>query len=180
MSKKLLVISTSPRKGGNSDRLADQFLEGALSAGTQGEKITLRDHTLGFCQGCLACQSTGRCVIRDDGEAIVQKMGDADVIAFATPIYYYEMCGQMKALLDRANPLYSSDYRFRDIYLLASAAEEDPHTIDRAVWGLEGWISCFEKARFAGSVFAGGVTAVGEIKGHPALEKARAMGASIK
>ena len=54
-------------------------------------------------------------------------MHDADVIAFATPIYYYEMCGQLKTLLDRANPLYPSDYRFRDIYMLTSAAENEEY-----------------------------------------------------
>lgn len=63
-----------------------------------------------FCKGCLACQKTQHCVINDDAPAIVAKMHDADVIVFATPIYYYEMCGQLKTLLDRANPLYSSDY----------------------------------------------------------------------
>lgn len=103
----------------------------------------------------------------------------ADVIVFATPIYYYEMCGQMKTMLDRSNPLFSADYQFRDIYLLAAAAEEDEHTVDGAAAGLSGWIACFEKARLAGTVFAGGVTSVGEIQGHPVLKKAYEMGRSI-
>ena len=107
-------------------------------------------------------------------------MHDADVIAFATPIYYYEMCGQMKTLLDRANPLYDSDYHFTDIYMLSSAAEDEAHVPERAVSGLEGWIACFERARLAGSVFAGGVTAPGEIAGHPALQTAYEMGKGIK
>ena len=108
-----------------------------------------------------------------------RKMLTADVIAFATPIYYYGMSGQMKTMLDRANPLFPADYAFRDIYLLAAAAEEDEHTVDGAVTGLQGWIDCFEKARLAGTAFAGGVTAVGEIQGHPALEKAYEMGKNI-
>ena len=172
MSKKVLMISTSPRKGGNSDVLADEFARGAREAGNHVEKV-------GFCKGCLACQSTGRCVIHDDANAIVEKMLTADVIVFATPIYYYEMCGQMKTMLDRSNPLFSADYQFRDIYLLAAAAEEDEHTVDGAAAGLSGWIACFEKARLAGTVFAGGVTSVGEIQGHPALKKAYEMGRSI-
>ena len=85
----------------------------------------------------------------------------------------------MNTLLDRANPLFPSDYRFRDIYLLATAAEEDGHTADGAVTGLMGWISCFEKAHLAGTVFAGGVTSVGEIQGHPALKQAYEMGKGI-
>ena len=179
MSKTVLVISTSPRKNGNSDALADAFIRGAQQAGNQVEKINLYDKTIGFCKGCLTCQSTQRCIINDDASAIAQRMLTADVIVFATPIYYYGMCGQMKTLLDRANPLYSADYRFRDIYLLAAAAEEDEHTVDGAVTGLQGWIDCFEKARLAGTVFAGGVTAVGEIQSHPALAKAQELGQHV-
>ena len=172
MSKKVLVISTSPRKGGNSETLADEFIRGAREAGNDVEKVTLYDKDIRFCKGCLVCQNTQRCVIHDDADTIVQNMLTADVIVFATPIYYYGMCGQMKTLLDRANPLFSADYRFRDIYLLAAAAEEDGHTVDGAVTGLQGWIDCFEKVRLAGTVFAGGVTAVGEIQNHPALKQA--------
>ena len=179
MSKKVLVISTSPRKGGNSDTLADEFVRGARERGNSVEKVTLYDKTIGFCKGCLTCQTTQRCVIRDDADIIARKMLTADVIVFATPIYYYGMCGQMKTLLDRANPLYSAEYAFRDIYLLAAAAEEDEHTVDGAVTGLTGWIDCFEKALLAGTVFAGGVTAVEEIQGHPALQKAYEMGKTI-
>lgn len=179
MSKKVLVISTSPRKGGNSETLADEFIRGAQEAGNSVEKITLYDKSIGFCKGCLACQTTRRCVIRDDADAIAQAMLTADVIAFATPIYYYGMCGQMKTMLDRANPLFPADYQFRDIYLLAAAAEEDAHTVDGAVTGLQGWIDCFEKARLAGTVFAGGVTTVGEIQGHPALEQAYELGRHV-
>ncbi len=179
MSKNVLVISTSPRKGGNSDVLAEAFARGARAAGNEVEKVELRERSLAFCRGCLTCVRTQRCVI-GDAAPIVEKMRTADVIAFATPIYYYGMCGQMKTLLDRSNPLYGSDYRFRDIYLLCAAAEDGEHTADGAVTGLQGWIDCFEKARLAGTVFAGGVTAVGEIQGHPALETARALGAAVR
>ena len=179
MSRQILVVSTSPRKGGNSDTLADALIQGAREAGHEVEKITLYDKTIGFCRGCLTCTETRRCVIRDDADAIVQKMLTADVLVFATPIYYYGMCGQMKTLLDRANPLYSADYRFRDVYLLAAAAEEDEHTVDGTVTGISGWIDCFERARLAGTVFAGGVTAVGDIQNHPAVQKAREMGRQL-
>lgn len=180
MSKKILIISTSPRKGGNSEMLADAFVKGAEESGNSVEKVTLYDKNIGFCRGCLVCQKTQKCIIHDDVEEIVQKMLTADVIAFATPIYYYEMCGQMKTLLDRANPLFTMDYAFRDIYLLASAAEDGEHTVDGAKKGIEGWIECFEKSRLAGIVFAGGVTNIGDIKDHPALEKACKMGKAIK
>ena len=179
MKKNVLVISTSLREGGNSETLADAFIRGAQEAGNQVEKICLYNKTIGFCKGCLACLKSHHCVIHDDGDVIAQKMKEADVLVFATPIYYYEMCGQMKTMLDRANPLYGSDYRFREVYLLATAAEKEQNAVDGAVKGLSGWISCFPKARFAGTVFGGGADAIGTISGNPALEEAYQMGKAI-
>lgn len=178
--KKVLVISTSLRNHSNSHVMAEEFARGAKEAGNEVELISLQDKDLKFCRGCLACQSTGKCVIKDDAPAIVQKMHDADVIAFATPIYYYEMCGQMKTLLDRANPLYGSDYHFSDIYMLTCAAEEESSTPSRALTGLGGWIDCFERASLKGSVFGGGVTSPNEIQGHKALREAYDLGHSIE
>ena len=63
------------------------------------------------------------CVINDDANEITEKILNADVVSWATPIYYYEMSGQMKTMIDRANSLYPRDYKFRDVYLLSVAAE---------------------------------------------------------
>lgn len=179
MSKNVLVISTSPRKNGNSALMAEEFARGAQEAGNVVENISLHDKTISFCKGCLTCQKTQRCVIHDDADSIAQKMLTADVIVFATPIYYYEMSGQMKTMLDRGNPLYAADYAFRDIYLLAAAAEDEADTMEGAIHGLKGWLACFEKARLAGTVFAGGVGGAGEVKGHAALQNAYEMGKAV-
>lgn len=179
MKKQVLIICTSLRNGSNSEALANAFAQGAQAAGHQVEKICLRGKTIDFCRGCLSCQHTGRCVISDDASEIVEKMRTADVLVFATPVYYYEMCGQMKTLLDRANPLFGSDYAFEDVYLLATAADTDTHAIDGAVYGLKGWISCFERARLAGTVFGGGVDVANAMAGHAALAQATKMGQSI-
>lgn len=179
MSKKVLVISTSLRKNSNSEALVDEFARGAKEAGHEVEKISLADKNIGFCRGCFACLKAGRCVIQDDAPDIVEKMHDAEVITFATPIYYYEMSGQMKTLLDRANPLYDSDYAFGDIYLLSAAAEDEDGVDRRAVNGLEGWIACFERAHLKGTVFAGGVNEAGDIKGHKSLAKAYEAGRNV-
>lgn len=180
MSKKILVISTSLREHSNSKTLAEAFAAGAASAGHEVELVSLRDKQISFCRGCFACLRLGRCIIRDDAPAIVEKMHDADVIAFASPIYYYEMSGQMKTLLDRANSLFDSDYAFKEVYLLTAAAEKEEQVPERAISGLEGWVECFPRASLAGTVFAGGVTGQGEIEGHPALKQAYDMGAGIK
>ena len=160
MNKKVLILSTSPRINSNSEALAEAFASGANEANNDVEIIRMREKNIRFCLGCFACQKTGKCVIKDDMAAIVPRMEQADVLVFATPIYYYEMSGQMKTLLDRANPLFIADYRFRDIYFLSSAAEAEDYVPQRAQSGLDGWIECFEKARFAGTVFGGGVTEV--------------------
>ena len=136
--KKVLIISSSLRRGSNSDALAEAFARGAAEAGNEVEHVSLKGKDLRFCMGCLACQKTQKCVIADDAPAIVEKMYAADAIAFATPIYYYELSGQLKTLLDRSNPLYTTDYHFRDIYLLTSAAEDEPQVPARAVAGLGG------------------------------------------
>lgn len=180
MNKKVLVISTSLRNRSNSERLSDSFLEGAKVAGNKVEKISLRDKSIAFCKGCLACQTLHSCVIKDDAIEIAEKMEQADIIVFATPIYYYEMCGQMKTLLDRVNSLYSSNYAFRDIYFLSAAAEDGKGVDEGALHGMKGWIACFERAQLAGTVFAGGVNGVDEMEGHPALKQAYDMGAAIK
>lgn len=174
--KNVFVISTSLRGNSNSEALADEFVRGAQDGGNQAEKMSLREKSINFCRGCFACLKTDRCVIDDDASVIAEKMLNADVLVFASPIYYYEMCGQMKTLLDRANPLYSLDYKFRDVYFLSAAAENEEGVDSRAVSGLEGWIECFPKSRLAGKIFAGGVTAPGEIRNHPALQEAYEMG----
>ena len=108
------------------------------------------------------------------------KVKDAEVIVYATPIYYYEMCGQMKTLLDRLNPLYSTDYSFRDIYMIATAAENDESAFEKAYNGLQGWVDCFEKASLKGIVGGGGIDAANTAAGHvDVMKKAYELGKGL-
>ena len=179
MSKKVLIISSSLRKNANSEQLAVSFADGAKAAGHEVELISLRDKEIRFCIGCFACQKTQRCIMHDDADAIREKMLHADVLIFATPIYYYEMSGALKTMLDRANPLFSSDYRFREVYLLATAAEDEADTVAGTRVGVQGWVDCFDKAELKETLFCGGVTDTGDIAGNAALEKARQAGKNI-
>ncbi len=172
MSKKVLIISSSPRKGGNSEMLASSFAKGAVEAGHSVETVYLREKKFGFCKGCLACLKVGHCVINDDAVEIAAKMHDADVLVFATPVYYYSVSGQLKTMLDRANSLYGSDYAFTKVYLLAAAAEDEPYVVEGAAKAVQGWVDCFGRCELADTVFAGGVNGIGDIAGHPALDKA--------
>ncbi len=179
MNKKVLIISASLRKGGNSEMLAKEFENGALKAGNEVEVVSLRDKSIGFCRGCFACLKLGKCVISDDAVEIAEKIKSADVLAFATPVYYYSVSGQLKTMLDRANPLYDSDYRFTDVYLLATAAEDEKTTVEGTEKAVQGWVDCFERARLSGVVFAGGVNDVGDIAGHKGLTEAFEAGKNV-
>lgn len=179
MSKKVLILSSSPRKGGNSETLAAAFAKGAKEAGNLVETVYLREKQYGFCKGCFACLKLGHCVINDDAVEIAAKMHDADVLVFVTPVYYYSVSGQLKTMLDRANPLFGTDYAFTKAYLLATAAEDEPKTAEGTVKAVQGWVDCFERCELVDTIFAGGVNNIGEINGHPALERAYQAGKEI-
>ena len=179
MSKKVVVVSTSLRTNSNSELLAKSFVEGAKEAGNEVEYISLKNKDIRFCIGCLACQKIGHCVIKDDVADIMNSVLEADVVVWATPIYYYEMSGQMKTLIDRLNPMYSKDYKFRDIYLLATAAEEGDEVFEKVITGLNGWIDCFEKTTIKGIILAGGVSDSGAISGNDKLKEAYDLGSHV-
>ena len=169
----------SLRPGSNSHALAEQFAEGAKSAGNEVELISLKWKEIKFCIGCLSCQKTGACVFKDDVPAIMDSVLNADVVCWATPVYYYEMSGQMKTLIDRMNAMYPKDYRFRDIYLLTTAAESEENTPKRAESGLQGWIDCYEKSALKAHLFCGGVNNPREINGNPKLQEAFELGKNV-
>lgn len=177
MAKRVLIISTSLRGGSNSDILAHECERGAKDAGLDVDYISLKGKKIDFCIGCLACQSTGACVIKDDVAEIMNKVKDAESIVFVTPIYYYEMSGQMKTLLDRLNPLFPTDYSFRNIYMIATAADGGATTFEKAYNGLLGWVDCFEKATLSGIVEGGEIGDPNDARSHEAvMRKAYELG----
>ena len=180
MSKKVLIISSSFRLQSNSDILAHEAEKGALEAGNEVEFVNLKGKNINPCFGCMTCQSTLKCVQNDDMIKLVEKVRNSDVLIFATPIYFYEMCGQMKTFLDRCYPLYPGDYKFRDVYIITSSRASATHTSDTATMGLLGWITCFEKANLAGMVIGAGVYEANEILKHPdLLQQAYELGKGV-
>lgn len=179
--KNVLIISTSIRNGSNSEILAKKFLDGALESKHNVEFITLKNKEIKYCLGCLSCQKTKKCIIKDDVKDILGKIRSADVIAFATPVYFYEMCGQMKTLLDRTNPLYSDEERkFKDFYLIATCADDSKSAIDRVVNGLQGWIDCFDDVKLKGVIYGVSVNEPNEVNEMIKLqEQAFEMGKAI-
>ena len=72
--KKVLILSGSPRKGGNSDTLCDEFMKGAIESGNEVEKIFVAGKNIGYCKACYACKDSGVCVIKDDMAEVLQKV----------------------------------------------------------------------------------------------------------
>ena len=178
--KNVLIISTSLRGGSNSELLAKECVKGAKEAGNHVELLSLKGKKIQYCIGCLACLKTGKCVQKDDAPEIMEKLRRADVLVFATPIYYYEMCGQMKTLLDRMNPLYSLDYAFREVYMIATAADGGDTTFEKAYNGLQGWVDCFPKAKLCGLVAGEEIGDPKDAVNHPdVMEKAYRLGKEI-
>ena len=178
--KNVLILSTSLRGGSNSELLAKECARGAEEAGNRVELLSLKGKKIQYCIGCLTCIKTGKCVQKDDAPEIMEKLRRADVLVFATPIYYYEMCGQMKTLLDRMNPLYSSDYAFREVYMIATAADGGDTTFEKAYNGLQGWVDCFPKAKLCGLVTGEEIGDPKDAVNHPdVMEKAYQLGRAL-
>jgi len=104
---KVVGIYGSPRKGGNTSRLLDKVMEGARSAGAETHVIYVRDLKMSGCIACGGCDKTGQCVVQDDMQAVYPLLEEADVIFLASPIYFYGVTAQAKALIDRSQALWS-------------------------------------------------------------------------
>jgi multimeric flavodoxin WrbA len=104
---KVLGIYGSPRKGGNSDQLLDSALEGAKSAGAEVLRIYARDLTMSGCIECGGCDETGECVVEDDMQKVYPLLREADVIFLSSPIFFYSVTAQLKALIDRGQALWA-------------------------------------------------------------------------
>ena len=179
MSKKVLVISSSPRKGGNSDTLCDQFIKGAREAGSQVEKIRLAELRIDYCSACYACKKLGHCVKQDDMEQVISKMRQADVIVLATPVYFYTMCAQMKTMIDRTlGGAQKAGLENKEFYLIATAAD-GKEEMERTFDGLRGYLECLPGAREMGAIYGAGAWQLGDIEKNPAMQEAYQMGKGI-
>lgn len=176
MSKNILVLSASFRKGGNSDTLCDEFIKGALESENTVEKIHLNDYKINFCRGCGVCNTTHKCVQKDDMEKILDKMVKADVIVMATPVYFYNMNGQMKTLIDRTVPRYE-EIKNKDFYFILAAADNSRQNMQRVLESFRGFTEdCLEGTKEKGVIYGIGAWQIGDIKSSPALKEAYEMG----
>lgn len=177
--KNVLIISSSPRRHGNSDLLCDMFAKGAEESGNNVEKIFLKDKEINYCTGCGVCNTTHRCIIKDDMAEILDEMVNADVIVLATPVYFYSMAAQMKTLIDRTVPRYT-EISDKDFYFIMTAADPDRAALERTLEGFRGFTEdCLDGAREAGIIYGTGAWQIGEIKNTDAYEQAYQMGKGV-
>ena len=176
--KKVLILSGSPRKGGNSDTLCDEFMKGAIEVGNEVEKIFVAGKNIGYCKACYACKDTGVCVIKDDMAEVLQKMLDADVIVLSSPVYFYSISAQLKAVIDRTVARWL-EFRDKEFYYIMTAAEDEKHTMDCTLECFRGLAACLEGSKEMGVIYAKGVYERGEIDGTKFMTEAYEMGKSV-
>jgi len=173
------VLSASPRKGGNSDILCDQFMLGAEETGNQVEKIFLRDKEINYCLACDVCKNNGGgCDQDDDMAEVLDKMIAADVIVMATPVYFYTMDAQMKTLIDRTYARYT-EINNKEVYFIVTAAVRNKNALERTIEGFRGFTFCLNGAKEKGIVYGTGAWNIGDIKGTKAMPEAYEMGKAV-
>lgn len=179
MKKKVLILSSSPRKGGNSDTLCDEFMRGATAAGHEATKIFLRDKTIHYCTGCSTCSLHKKnCPQQDDAAAVISQMLEADVLVMATPVYFYTMSAQMKTLIDRCCGLYTA-MKNKEFYFILTAAENDRSLLERTVDTFQGFLDCLENPVIKGVIYGTGVWHTGEILNTHHMQQAYEMGTQV-
>ena len=178
MSKKVLILSGSPRKDGNSDILCNEFMRGAAESGNEVEKIRVAEKRIGFCTGCYACRNTGVCAIKDDMAEVMQKLIDADVIVLASPVYFYSIDAQLKALIDRTVCRWT-EVKDKEFYYIMTAADSGIESMETTLACFRGYADCVEGAKEMGVIYGTGVYEKGEIKDKKAMLEAYEMGKGI-
>jgi multimeric flavodoxin WrbA len=178
MNKNVLILSSSPRKAGNSNLLCEQFIMGAQEAGHHAEKISFSDKKINYCTGCGTCFDKKRCSQKDDMTEILEKMIAADVIVMATPVYFYTMCGQMKTLIDRTCARYT-EISNKEFYFIITAAVNNKKAIERTIEEFRGFTSCLDSPKEKGIIYGTGAWKIGDIKKSDAMKNAFKMGNNI-
>lgn len=162
--KKILVLTSSARVKGNTDLLAEEFIRGAQESGNEVEKIQLSRASIKGCLGCDGCRrNVGVCVQKDDAIDIMQKMLDADVVVFASPVYFYNVNAQMKLLWDRTYSQMQT-WKNKTVYLLTAGGAPDEKYFEPIINAVKKYIGCFENITLGGFVLGIGLMGKGEVK----------------
>ena len=179
MNKKVLILSGSPRKDGNSDILCDEFARGAIEGGNTVEKIRVAEKKIGYCHACYYCSSHGgECAIKDDMAEVLQKMIDADVIVLASPVYFYSIDAQLKAVIDRTVARWL-EVKDKEFYYVVTCADGERSSCDTTIACFRGYADCVEGAVEKGIIYGNGAYKKGEIKALSAMKDAYEKGLHV-
>ena len=176
---KIVILVGSTRKDGNTDLLAKSFAEGARE-NNEVEIISVADYHVNPCIGCNSCfEREGHgCFQKDDMQKIYAKLAEADVIVAASPVYFYGISAQLKAVIDRLHTPMRNEFQVKKLGLLLVAAATLP-TVFVSIKMQYELILEFFKLEDAGSILVKGVKDIGDIKENKALEQAYELGKSI-
>ncbi len=175
---KVLIISSSPRKKGNSQSLCEEFAKGAAEAGHSVELIRLAEKKIGYCLACDACMKNGGvCIQKDDMKELLKLYQESDVLVLATPIYFYGISAQMKTFIDRTYPIWQNLGK-KDVYYIISAGL-DQKIIERSLGDLNGFVEHLEEYKIKGRLYATNVMEAGLVIGQHIMEEAYNLGKSL-
>lgn len=182
---KVLAIMGSPRKKGNTDLLLDEAIKGAESQGAEVEKLIVDEATIGGCLEDYHCEKDGNCIIRDDMDEIYPKLLEADAVIVASPIFFYGVTSQLKALIDRCQALWvrkhvlkmpAPDSDSRRGVFIGVGATKGGKLFDGSILTMKYFFEAIS-VKFFDQLLVRGVDKRGEIKDHPtALQEAFELG----
>lgn len=179
MGKNILVVTGSPRRQGNTELLARAFADGAREAGHCVTSFPVGSMKITGCMDCKHCFThNGECALKDDMQLIYPDFIKADMIVFASPIYFYGFTAQIKAFIDRMYARASTGYQLKSAALLILCGSPSPTELEPAIAEYRGFIGNM-KLEDKGVVCATGLNERGAIMNHPALAEARALGKSL-
>ena len=148
----IVAICGSPRDG-NTEFTLKRILTKAGEFGASTELVLLREKRIEFCDGCLSCDSSGKCKIRDDMQIIYPKLEKADLIIFGSPNYFSNMSGMMKNFVDRMNPYYTNKVLDGKKIAVAVVGEvNNSNSVGKVISGFEAVVNSF-KMSFVGDLF---------------------------
>lgn len=180
MAKNILLVHASPRKQGNSDMLADWFERGATEAGNNVTRIDVGHAKIAGCMACEYCFAhDGECVQRDDMQEFYPLLREADVIVYATPMYFYNFPAQLRAFQDRMFCGVAKPFGIKQTALLLCFEDKDVTTCEPAVNSYR-VAADYCKQENLGEVIVNNVYEKGAIEGNPGLQAAYDLGKSIQ
>ncbi|MGN0169312.1 MAG: flavodoxin family protein [Lachnospiraceae bacterium] len=177
---KIVVLVGSTRKNGNTELVADAFAKGA-GKHNDVEVVSVADYKVNPCIGCNTCftREGHRCFQEDDMNLIYEKLMDADIIVAASPVYFYGVSAQLKAVIDRLHTPLRNEFHVKKLGLLLVGAATLPELFDAIKVQYQLILNYF-KLEDAGMVLVRGVKDIGDVQNHPALKEAYDLGESLR